>query len=172
MKVGISCAACHATMQRETGLVVEGAPNLNLNNGLLMAMATNSAVYFTHAEFTPNQLKSLRHHLKQKGKKVNLPDVEKVEKQVDRTFLKWPPGFFDSTIDLKSNPTKIPDSFIIGDYPFGWSGFASAGPFHGLSTFSINVHAQNSDSLSQSKISKPLFGIDKDMYLGAILRSK
>jgi len=171
LKVGITCAACHATVQRETGLVVEGAPNLNLNNGLLMAMATNSIAYFTHAELTPDQLKVLRKHLAQAGKTGGLPDVQEMEKQVDKTFLKWPPGFFDSTIDLKSNPTKIPDSFTFGDYPFGWSGFASAGPFHGLSTFTNNVHAQNSDSLSQSEISRPLFGIDKEKYLGVILQN-
>src|SRR5690606_28687421 len=61
--------------------------------------------------------------------------------------------------------------FTLGDHPYGWSGFAAVGPFKGLSTFSQNVHAQNSDSLSQADASKALFGIDKEMYLGIILQN-
>ena len=86
-------------------------------------------------------------------------------------FLKWPRGNFDSTIDMVSNPAQIPDSFTKGDHPYGWSGFAAAGPFHGLSAFSNNVHAQNSDSLGQAENSSPLFGMDQEVYLGTILQN-
>ncbi|GEC91047.1 hypothetical protein DES34_11743 [Brevibacillus brevis] len=174
IKVGISCAACHATVDRKTKLVVEGAPNTDLNAGLLLALATNSAAYFTHAEI--EDLKKYMNNLDRpvvnsEGKKSALPDSKSLEDAVDSTFLKWAPGNFDSTIDLKSNPSQIPDSFTLGDHPYGWSGFAAAGPFKGLSVFSNNVHAQNSDSLSQSEISGPLFGIDKEVYLGTILQN-
>ncbi|WP_157077445.1 hypothetical protein [Robertmurraya korlensis] len=47
----------------------------------------------------------------------------------------------------------------------------AAGPFKGLTAFSHNVHSQNSDSLSQSEISKALFEIDNEVYLGPILQN-
>ncbi|SDC51564.1 hypothetical protein SAMN04488112_10951 [Melghirimyces thermohalophilus] len=169
LKVGVSCAACHATVDRQTKKVVEGAANSNLNQGLLLAMGTNSAAYFTHTQLTPRQLAGLKRYLD--DPKQSLPEPKAIEKQVDQVFSKWPRGSFDSTIDLKSNPTKIPDSFTFGAHPYGWSGFASTGPFHGLSVFSNNVHAQNSDTLTQADASPALFGIPKEAYLGTILQN-
>jgi hypothetical protein len=174
LKVGITCAACHATVDRTTKKVIEGAPNTDLNAGLIIALATNSTAYFTHA-----QISSIEDYVKEidetvvttNGKEKPLPDPKAIEKAVDQTLLKWPRGNFDSTIDMKSNPAQIPDSFTLGDHPYSWSGFAMAGPFHGLSAFSNNVHAQNADSLAQSEASKALFGIDKEVYLGTILQN-
>jgi hypothetical protein len=174
IKVGISCIACHGTVDRETRLVVEGAPNRDLNAGLLMALATNSSAYFTHSDVAhlSKYLGDLNRRVNTSdGKSSPLPDPEKLEAAVDANFLKWPKGNFDSTIDLVSNPSQIPDSFTKGDHPYGWSGFAAAGPFNGLSAFSNNVHAQNSDSLAQSEISSALFDIDKEVYLGTILQN-
>ena len=174
VKVGISCAACHATVDRETKMVVEGAPNADLNAGLLLALAPNSTAYFTHSQIDDlkKYIRSLdRQVVTSEGEYAPLPDPKLLEAAVDATLLKWAPGNFDSTIDMKSNPSQIPDSFTKGDHPYGWSGFAAAGPFKGLSVFSNNVHAQNSDSLSQSEISGPLFGIDKELYIGTILQN-
>lgn len=173
LKVGISCAACHATVDSSTKKVVEGAPNRDLNAGLLMGLATNSSAYFTHAQIEglEKYLDETRKVTTSTGKKHALPDPKKLEDAVDSTFLKWPRGNFDSTIDMKSNPAQIPDSFTKGDHPYGWSGFAAAGPFHGLSAFSNNVHAQNSDSLGQAANSQPLFGMDQEVYLGTILQN-
>jgi len=165
VKAGISCAACHATVDRETKRVVEGAPNADLNSGLLLALAPNSAAYFTHAD-----IKNFSHFLQKQGN-LKLPNKEKLEEAVDKTLLSWPPGNFDSTIDLKGNPAQIPTSFTFQNYPYSWSGFGMAGSFHGLTVFNNNVHAQNSDSLSQADISKPLFNIDKETYLGTILQN-
>jgi hypothetical protein len=174
MKVGLSCIACHATVDRDTKMVIEGAPNSDLNAGLLIALATNSTAYFTHAEISAitDYMKDLdRTVTTTDGKTSSLPDPVEIEKAVDAIFVNWPRGNFDSTIDLKSNPAQIPDSFTLGDHPYGWSGFAAAGPFKGLSAFSNNVHAQNSDSLSQADASPALFGIDKEVYLGTILQN-
>src|SRR5690606_26761276 len=157
IKVGVSCAACHATVDPQTNQVLEGVPNKDLNAGLLMALATNSAAYFTHADvkdLTPYVSDDARTVPTSDGLTAALPDPEKLEAAVDAVFAKWPPGNFDSTIDLESNPAQIPDSFTKGDHPYGWSGFAAAGPFHGLSAFSNNVHAQNSDSLGQAENSR------------------
>ncbi|RBW67917.1 electron transport protein [Bacillus taeanensis] len=174
LKAGISCAACHATVDRETKQVIEGAVNTDLNAGLLIAMATNSASYFTHTN-----IKSLKNYIKNSermvvtsnGSSAPLPNPKALEEAVDAVFIKWPKGNFDSTIDMESNPAQIPDSFTFGDFPYGWSGHAMAGPFKGLSTFNNNVHAQNSDPLTQSEISEDLFGIDKEVYLGTLLQN-
>jgi hypothetical protein len=174
VKVGISCAACHATVDPVTKLVNEGAPNNDLNQGLMLALASNSAAYFTHAEIDSlqNYIMDLeRTVISSTGEKATLPSPQELEKAVDAIFSQWPAGNFDSTIDMKANPSQIPDSFTKGDHPYGWSGMAMAGPFQGLSAFSNNVHAQNSDSLSQADVSEELFGIDKEVYLGTILQN-
>lgn len=177
LRVGITCAACHATVDPKTKKVIEGAPNSDLNAGLILALATNSAAYFTHTE-----IQSLQHFVQEiedaentvitsDGEKVALPEDKALEKAVDRILLNWPRGNFDSTIDMVANPAQIPDSFTMGDHPYSWSGFAMAGPFNGLSVFSNNVHAQNADALAQSHLSEDLFGIDKEVYLGTILQN-
>jgi hypothetical protein len=174
VQVGISCVACHATVDRESKMVIDGAPNTDLNAGLLLALGSNSAAYFTNTD-----VKSIEQYIKDKertvttseGKKGALPDPEALEKAVDATLIKWPRGNFDSTIDLESNPSQIPDSFTLGDHPYGWSGFAAVGPFKGLSSLNNNVHAQNSDILAQSDQSKPLFNIDKEVYIATILQN-
>lgn len=174
LKAGMACAVCHATVDRQTGKVIEGAPNNDLNAGLLMAFATNSAAYFRHTDVNPEQMAHLKDHLDRldaETAKVKLPDVEAFEAEVDRTLMSWPAGNFDSSIDLKANPAQIPDSFTFGDFPYGWSGFASVGPFHGLSTFTNNVHATNSDTLTTADKSEALFGIDSEVYYGTILQN-
>ncbi len=173
IKAGISCAACHATVDPHTNKVVEGAPNADLNAGLLMALATNSTAYFTHTDVKSLQkyLDSDRVITASDGSKQYLPDPYKLEREVDRHLHQWPRGNFDSTIDMNNNPAQIPDSFTLGDHPYGWSGFAMAGPFRGLTVFSNNVHAQNADSLTQADASPALFDIDKEVYLGTILQN-
>jgi cytochrome c553 len=172
IKAGITCAACHATVDAETKSVIEGAPNTDLQAGLLLALATNSAAYFVHTDipalvpFTKGASQTV---LTSDGQTATLPDPKALEAAVDATLLKWPPGHFDSMVDLKSAPTQIPDAFTLGDHPYGWSGFAAAGPFQGLSVLNNNVHALNSDALSHTESSLALFGIDPEVYLGTLL---
>lgn len=173
VRVGISCAACHASFDPETDKVVEGAPNSDLNGGLLLALSTNSASYFSHAEISnikKYMQKNSRAIIDSKGEPASLPDPGKLEKAVDSILVKWPRGNFDTTIDLISNPIQIPDSFTLRDHPYSWSGMAMAGPFNGLSTFSNNVHSQNADATTMFQVSSELFGIDKEIYLGTILQ--
>ena len=172
-KVGLTCAACHSTVDPASGKVIHGAINADLNTGLLMALASNSAAYFPHADRA-----SLDAALKAAttsvpgghGSAVALPSADVFEDAVDRVFLQWPPGYFDSTIDLVSNPTDTPDSFTLDDHPYGYSGFASVGPFRGLATFSNNVHSQNTDTLAHAIASPVLFDLDAEAYVGAILQ--
>ncbi|WP_078430338.1 electron transport protein [Alkalihalobacterium alkalinitrilicum] len=176
LKAGVSCAACHATVDRDTGLVIEGAPNLNFNGGLLIALASNSAAYFTNTAVDEEKLRNFITENSQTivtkdGKVASLPDPKVMEMAVDEMLVKWPKGNFDSTMDLKNNPAQIPDSFTLGDHPYGWNGFAAVGPFKGLSSLNNNVHAQNSDILAQSEQSDTLFEIDKEVFIGTILQN-
>jgi hypothetical protein len=166
-RAGISCAACHATVDN-TGNVIAGTPNKDLNIGLILSMATNTASFFTHTE-----IKNIKDFIKEidSPNTISLPDKSSLEKFTDSEIIKWPPGSNDTTIDFKNNPVQIPDAFTLGDYPYGWSGQGQIGPFKGLSAAINNAHAQNMDSLSQFEISEPVLNIDKEVYLGTILQN-
>ncbi|MFC0562040.1 electron transport protein [Halalkalibacter alkalisediminis] len=173
VRVGISCAACHAAVDRESGMVMEGVPNSDLEAGTLLALATNSSAYFPVAE-----IESIKDYVRDtsptvtnaQGEKEALPDPDALEKAVDETLVKWPKGNFDVTADLTANPAQIPDLFTWGDHPYGWNGFAAVGPFKGLTTFNNKVHAFNSDSLSLTDHSSKLLGISKDVFIATILQ--
>lgn len=174
MKVGLSCAACHATVDPVNKKVMEGAVNTDANFGLLLALGTNTSAYFARTE-----IKSLKEYIKNiektvvtsEGKKEPLPNPNALEAAVDESVVKWPKGNFDITTDSINNPTQIPDSFTLGDHPYSWSGFAMAGPFKGLSALNNAVHAQGSDLTSIAEVSRILLGIDKEIYLGTILQN-
>jgi hypothetical protein len=105
------------------------------------------------------------------GQTAHLPDAKALEDAVDAQLLAWPPGNFDSTPDNINNPSQIPSSYTFDSYPYGWSGFASVGWFHGLTTLNSNVHATNSDPTTGAYASPYLLGIDKETYLGVILQN-
>lgn len=171
IRAGITCALCHATVDAETGKVIEGAPNQDLNSGLLLALGTNSASYFMHTDVLP--LRDVPQDAGRfvPGSKQSLPNIAALESAVDTALLMWPRGNFDSLTDLKADPTQIPVSFTRENYPYGWSGNFMAGPFHGLTSQNNNVHALNSDSLLLADASPTLFGIDKEVYIAILLQN-
>lgn len=172
-KAGVSCAACHTTVDKQ-GSVIQGAPNSDLNVGLALALGTNTASYFNHT-----QLESLKKYIKDStrtvktsdGQEESLPDIDSLEEYVDSELVKWPQGSNDTTIDFKNNPVQIPDAFTKGDHPYGWSGQGLIGPFNGISAAINNAHSQNMDATSQTTISKPVMNIDKEVYLGTLLQN-
>ncbi len=165
LRMGITCALCHAAVDPESGKVVEGAPNADLNAGLLMALAKNSSAYFMHASVpeadggTPAQ-----------GARPALPDAAAVEAATKIQVASWPPGSFDSSADRVTNPTSIPSSFSAYGEPYSWSGRERLGPFGGLSSLNNNVHAANSDTTQLAAAAPWLFGLDPETYLGIVLR--
>lgn len=166
--VGISCAACHASVN-EQGVVMAGVPNSDLNIGLILAMASNTSAYFTHTE-----LKNIKDYIEkgtENNQYISLPDKQRLEEFVDSEVVKWPRGSNDTTIDFKNNPVQIPDAFTRGDFPYGWSGQGQIGPFKGLSAAINNAHSQNMDTISQTEISEPVLDINKELYLGTILQN-
>lgn len=174
IRAGITCALCHATVDAETGKVVEGAPNQDFNAGLLLALGTNSAAYFMHTDVAPlRDVPSDRAHtiLSPNGEKEALPNIAALEDAVDSALLMWPRGNFDSLTDMKADPTQNPVSFTWGNHPYGWSGNFMAGPFRGLTSQNNNVHALNSDSLLLADASQTMFDLDKEMFLATVLQN-
>lgn len=173
LKAGVSCAACHATVDSK-GKIIEGVPNSDLQIGLSLAMGTNTASYFTHTELEDIKKYITEHSMNvetSKGTKEALPDIDKFEAFVDSEIIKWPAGSNDTTIDLHNNTVQIPDAMTNGDGPFGWSGQGQIGPFNGISAAINNAHSQNMDAVSASEISEPTMNIDKEVYLGTVLQN-
>lgn len=172
IRVGVTCAACHAAVDKNTGRILEGAPNNDLDTGLILALASNSAAWFRQTGVNPLKIQSGEHtYINTDGKQAKLPNAEALEKAVDAAFLTWSPGNFDSTGDNKNNPSQNPSSYTFKAYPYGWSGNAAIGWFHGLTTLNSNVHGTNSDLTTGAESSQQLLGIDKETYLGVILQN-
>src|SRR3954466_7421268 len=57
VRAGITCAACHSTVDSQTLRVIHGAPNWDLNTGALLAFATNSAAFFMHTDVDPRAVR-------------------------------------------------------------------------------------------------------------------
>jgi hypothetical protein len=172
LRVGITCALCHASVDNRTGRILEGAPNIDINTGLVLAFATNSAAMFRQTDINPTKIAQGEHtYIDANGQESRLPDAKALEDAVDAALLTWPPGNFDSTGTLVNNPSQIPSSYTFGAWPYGWSGHAAIGWFHGLTTLNSNVHGTNSDGTAGADASLPLLGIDKETYLGTLLQN-
>lgn len=172
LRIGLTCAACHASVDPETGRIREGVPNSDLDTGLLQAFATNSAAMFRQTGVNPTTIPLGEHtYINAYGQKARLPDAKALEDAVDTQLLAWAPGNFDSTPDNKNNPSQIPSSFTHDTWPYGWSGFSSVGWFHGLTTLNNNVHAVNSDPTTDGNDCPALLGIDKETCLGVMLQN-
>lgn len=180
IRVGITCAACHASVDQITGRILEGAPNNNLDTGLILALASNSAAWFRQTGVNPQTIRrgettyikaDGKRYLRDASTRSRLPDAKALENAVDAELLTWSPGNFDSTGDNVNNPSQNPSSYTFAAYPYGWSGNAAIGWFHGLTTLNSNVHATNSDLTTGADASQKLLGIDKETYLGVILQN-
>lgn len=171
-RVGISCALCHATVSDKTGRVLEGAINTDINLGALLALASNSAALFRQTDVNPTKITTGQHtYINAEGKKAYLPDAKILEDEVDAAMLSWIPGNFVSNGDLKNNSAQVPTSYTHGAWPYAWSGVASIGWFHGLTTLNNAVFGVNADPATTADAAEALAGIDKDTYLGAMLQN-
>ncbi|MEG9524357.1 MAG: cytochrome C oxidase Cbb3, partial [Hyphomicrobiales bacterium] len=172
LRMGITCALCHAAVDPGTGKVVEGAPNTDLNAGLLLALAKNSSAYFMHASVPEADARPSAdpQHTGSTTTGPALPDAASVEAATKVQVASWPPGSFDSSADRVTNPTSIPSSFSAHGEPYSWSGREAIGPFAGLSSLNNNVHAANSDTTQLAAAAPWLFGMDPETYLGIVLR--
>lgn len=172
IKVGLTCSSCHATVDRDTGKVLEGVTNEDFNAGYLIALAPNSSAYFTHTDaILQNYVKTGNPTVTSAdGKKLPLPDPVALEDAVDATLMTWPPGTFDTATDMVDNPVKVPHTFTRDVHPYSWSGFGQAGPFQGLSALTNNVHSKSADTTTQWPVSKVYYDIDPEVYLATLLQ--
>jgi hypothetical protein len=173
---GITCALCHSTVDTESGLVLEGITNPNLNMGLLLAMGTNPAAYFARTDVDLNEHPELfddpgRTVTLADGSTRPLPNPAMLNDLVREVFINWPPGNFDTMIDLDANPTRTPDVFTHGEHPFGWTGFASIGPFRGINSLSNNVHAFNADPSIEIHMAPTKLDLEMEVYAGTLLQN-
>ncbi len=162
LRMGITCALCHAAVDPASGKVIEGAPNADLNAGLLMALS-RKRLRLLHARERAGGGQARPGTRDQAA----LPDAESVESAMKVQVASWPPGSFDSSADRVTNPTSIPSSFSAYGEPYSWSGREMLGPFGGLSSLNNNVHAANSDTTQLAAASPWLFGLDPETYLGS-----
>lgn len=173
---GITCAVCHSTVDPATGNVLEGVTNANLDMGLLLALASNPGAYFARTDVDLNKHPELfddsaRTVTTSDGRELPLPNPERLNARVREVFGLWPPGNFDTMIDLEANPTRTPDAFTLNDHPYGWSGFSSIGPFRGLNTLANNVHAFNTDPLIEPHMAPVALDLEPELYLGVLLQN-
>lgn len=171
LRVGVSCALCHTAVNEKTGRIMEGATNTDINLGALLAMASNTAALFRQTDVNPTKIPPGQHtYINGSGEQAYLPDPKTLEDEVDASILAWPPGNFVSNGDLKNNSTKIPSSYTHDAYPYAWSGVASIGWFHGLTTLNNAVFGLNADPTTTADAAESVLGIDKETYLGAMFQ--
>ena len=171
-RVGITCALCHATVNQETGKIIEGATNTDINLGMLLAMASNSAALFRQSDVNPTNIARGEHsYINDEGETAYLPDPEQLEAAVDSAFLSWPPGNFVSNGDLTNNSAQVPSSYTHAAFPYAWSGVASIGWFHGLTTLNNAVFGLNADPTTTADAAPEVLGIGKETYLGAMFQN-
>ncbi|WP_228054494.1 hypothetical protein [Gloeocapsopsis crepidinum] len=112
VRVGVTCALCHAAVSSETGRVLEGAPNNDVDTGLIIAFASNSAALFRQASANPTEMPlGDRIYINKDGQEARLPDIKAMEDAVDTDLLSWPPGNFTSNGDLKKQ--SLTNSLIL-----------------------------------------------------------
>jgi hypothetical protein len=171
-KVGISCALCHATVNPETGLIAEGATNIDVNLGTLLAFASNTAALFRQTDVNPTEIPLGQHaYINNQGEPDYLPDPDLLEDAVDAAVLAWPPGNFVSNGDLVNNSAKVPSSYTHEAWPYAWSGVASIGWFHGLTTLNNAVFGLNADPTTTADAAEAVLGIDEETYLGSMFQN-
>jgi hypothetical protein len=172
LRVGVTCAMCHVSLDPESGLLIEGATNTDIDTGLILAMASNSAAMFRHTDVDPRGIEPGQFtYVDGDGQVRALPDPSALEAAVDEAFLGWSPGTFDATADLVSNPTFIQSSFTFGQWPYGWNGFGSVGWFQGLTTLNNNVHAVSADNTTDAALIARTLEIDEETYLALLLQN-
>jgi hypothetical protein len=171
-KVGFTCALCHATVDEETGLIIEGATNIDVDAGLLLAMAPNTTAFFRNTDVDPTTFPLGSHtYADAEGELHYLPDPQAIEDAVDAALLSWPPGMFNTTIDQRNNPTFVPSAYTFGQFPYSWNGFGAIGWFQGLTTLNNQVHAVSSDTTSDAYLAPKLLDMDSEHYLGLLLQN-
>ncbi len=173
VRVGFTCALCHAALDPASGKVVEGAPNRELNLGLLLALSSNPSALFPYAgvgSLGPYLTRPENIVITRAGPSAVLPDPAALHRDVRAALGAWPRGSVDTTPDGVANPTSIPSGFAAEAHPYGWSGQAAIGPLRGLWSIAGDLHGFAVDPTARAWAAPVLFGVDPEVYLGAMLQ--
>jgi hypothetical protein len=173
----ITCAACHAAVDRRSGRMIPGAPNTDLNLGVFLALSDNTSSSFLRLNksqidpFDPRFPRTGRRIIDSTGQTVQLPDPVAFELAVDDLILTDPPGGFEAAADATTTVTKIPDTFVFGEGGMGWDGGFQIGPFGGVAALSSAVHSFEINFLEPAQVSRLVADLDPEVYLGLVLQS-
>jgi Di-haem oxidoreductase, putative peroxidase len=171
--IGVTCAACHATVSNE-GKRLAGIPNGELAISLLIALSPNTSAGFARLNFNPLDPQyqgNGKTIIDSKGQSVKLPDPEKFEKAFDDAVLDVPFGNFESSPDSINNTTQIPSGFTFKNHPYLADGQFAVGPFAGLSIINNAVHSSEINLLAAAQLSQEAQKIDPEVYIGTFLQN-
>lgn len=174
---GVTCGACHASVDPATGHMVTGKANPDLNLGLFLALSSNTASSFLRFNknqidpFDPRFPRTGRRIIDSAGNTIQLPDAAAFEDAVDDLVLTIPPGSFDAAADATTAENKIPDCFVFGEGGMGWDGGFQIGPFGGVAALSSAVHAFEINFLSPATVSQLVADLDPEVYLGLVMQN-
>lgn len=171
--IGVTCAACHATVSNE-GKRLAGIPNGELVISLLVALSPNTSAGFARLNFNPLNPQyqgNGKTIINSQGQAVKLPDPEKFEKAIDNAVLDVPFGNFESSADGINNTTQIPSGFTFKNHPYFFDGQFAVGSFAGLSILNSAVHSSEINLLAGAQLSQETLNIDPEVYIGTFLQN-
>jgi cytochrome c5 len=123
---GVSCSLCHERVLSD-GSRLPGFANTQLQVGAIFALAANSAALFPIGGALPQDpdpFKPGQPAFDADGDGiVDADKAEDFERMIDEEFLLTPKGYFDVTLDGRTNPTQTPINATNGNQPLLWDGF-------------------------------------------------
>lgn len=126
---GVSCSLCHEIVLKD-GSRLPGMANTKLQIGAIFALASNSSALFPLGGALPSDadpFKDGQPAFDSDGDGIIDSDKRAdFERLIDEEFLLTPKGYFDVTLDGRTNPTQTPVNATNGNQPLLWDGlFAS-----------------------------------------------
>jgi len=119
VRAGVTCAACHAAVDKQTGRILEGAPNTDLDTGLILRLLVTQLHGSAKLVSIPPKFSlAIAPTSKQITRKRDY-QTQALENAVDAALLAWPPNF-DSTGDNRNNPSQNTSSYTHDAWPYGW----------------------------------------------------
>ncbi|MEM6558806.1 MAG: hypothetical protein AAF605_03390 [Myxococcota bacterium] len=174
LDLNITCAICHAAVDKDTGELLSGVPNGDLNIPAIIALAPNTAAALGRLSVDiedPSLYDGTgKRVIDSDGNLVELPNPRLLEQATDRVVAAVPPGHFESAIDRVTNTTQIPPVWTRGVGPYAFEGSGAVGPFAGLTSLNNAVHSSEINILAVP-FNGELLDIDREVYLGVLLQN-
>lgn len=127
---GVSCSLCHEIVRKD-GSRLPGMANTQLQVGVIFALASNSSALMALGGVRPSDIDPFRaDQAKFDADGDGIVDADKLadfERMIDEEFLLTPKGYFDVTLDARTNPTQIPVNSTNGNQPLLWDGLFANG---------------------------------------------